>query len=76
MTLGNLMRPLGLSGRIPLYESYHGKSHQRIQQDVYDRFFTPIEQRFSREQILELNDSFSRIEVSERWPFWHFVCQR
>ncbi len=43
--LGTLLRPLGLSRYVPLYEFYHDKSVKRIQQDVYDRFFTRIEQR-------------------------------
>ena len=61
---------------IPLYDFYHDKSVRRIEQDVYDRFFTRIEQRVTRRQILELRDTFQRVTVSERLPYWHFVCER
>ena len=43
-------RPFGWASQIPLHENYAGKSLKRIQQDVYDRFFTRIEQRFSRKE--------------------------
>ncbi len=49
---------------------------ERILQDVYDRFFTRIEQRFSRRQIETLHDSFGRITVSAELPYWHFLCER
>lgn len=74
--IGHLLRPIGLSHHVPLYDFYHGKSLRRIRQDVYDRFFTRIEQRFSREQILGLGDTFRRITVSDHPPYWHFVCER
>jgi len=76
IALGQLLRPIGLSGHVPLYDFYRGKSLRRIRQDVYDRFFTRIEQRFSREQILGLGDTFWRITVSEHPPYWHFLCER
>jgi SAM-dependent methyltransferase len=74
--LGNALRPAGLSRHVPLYDFYHGKSLRRIRQDVYDRFFTRIEQRFRRDQILGLGDTFRRITVSEHPPYWHFLCER
>lgn len=74
--VGHLLRPIGLSHRVPLYDFYRGKSLRRIRQDVYDRFFTRIEQRFPREQILGLGDTFRRITVSDRPPYWHFLCER
>jgi SAM-dependent methyltransferase len=74
--LGRALRPLGLSGYVPLYEYYHDKSLERIEQDVYDRFFTRIEQRVSREEILGLRDAFSEVTVSDRMPYWHFLCVR
>ncbi len=30
----------------------------------------------SREQIMGLTDSFSRVLVSDRIPLWHFLCER
>jgi len=74
--LGRVLRPLGLSKYVPLYEGYSGKSWNRICQDAYDRFFTRIEQRFSKKQIMELKDSFGYISVSDQMPYWHFVCER
>jgi len=74
--LGILLRLFGFSTSIPLYESYEGKTLERIKQDVYDRFFTPIEQRHSKKQIMELEDTFSNVLISDQLPYWHFVCQR
>ncbi|MBS4097411.1 MAG: class I SAM-dependent methyltransferase [Sulfuricella sp.] len=73
---GRLLEPFGLARHVPLHEAYKGKSLGRIRQDVYDRFFTRIEQRFSRKQIATLKDSFSEVTISERWPYWHFLCRR
>lgn len=74
--LGELLKPLKLSNYVPLYETYHGKSIKRIKQDVYDRFFTSIEQRVSKKEILKLKDIFTSINVSENKPYWHFLCKR
>ncbi|MCI0488597.1 MAG: class I SAM-dependent methyltransferase [Blastocatellia bacterium] len=73
--LGWILKPVGLAPFVPLYEGYHGKSLQGIRQDVYDRFFTRIEQRFSRKQILALKDTFNKVVVSDHLPYWHFLCQ-
>lgn len=74
--LGKLLMPTGFSKYVPLYESYNGKGMERIRQDVYDRFFTSIEQRFSKKQIMELRDTFSDVIISEKLPYWHFICER
>jgi len=74
--LGSILRPLGMSHLIPLYESYHGKTLKRIRQDVYDRFFTRIEQRFTKEEIMTLKDTFSNVIVSDQLPYWHFLLER
>ena len=76
VAIGRALRPFGLDRFVPLHEFYRGKSLQRIRQDVYDRFFTRIEQRFDRNSILSLRDAFGEVAVSERPPFWHFVCRR
>ena len=68
--------PIGFSKYVPLYESYNGKGMERIRQDVYDRFFTSIEQRFSKKQIMELRDTFSDVIISEQLPYWHFICEK
>lgn len=73
--LGHLLAPLGLSRYVPLHVDYKGKSLKRIQQDVYDRFFTRIEQRFSRTQIAALADTYAEVRISEHGPYWHFLCR-
>ncbi|MFH1073463.1 MAG: class I SAM-dependent methyltransferase [Candidatus Firestonebacteria bacterium] len=74
--LGHMLKPFKLSRYVPLYEFYHAKSAKRIEQDVYDRFFTAIEQRVSKKDILTLEDSFSEVKISDNLPYWHFVCKR
>jgi SAM-dependent methyltransferase len=74
--IGHLMRPLRLAHYVPLYEFYRNKSLERIQQDVYDRFFTRIEQRVSRTQIMGLKDEFAEVRVSDSLPYWHFLLIR
>jgi SAM-dependent methyltransferase len=74
--LGILLRPLGLAGHVPLYDGYHGKSLEVIRQDVYDRFFTRIEQRVTRREIEALRNVFSDVRISPNFPYWHFLCSR
>lgn len=74
--LGWLLEPFGLSSHVPLYDFYRSKGVRRIEQDVYDRFFTSIEQRVSRTEILTLTDAFQRVQISEELPYWHFLCER
>ena len=74
--LGRLFSIFGLGRSIPLYEGYRGKSIKRIEQDVYDRFFTRIEQRVSKKDIEGLRDTFSDVAISEKMPYWHFLCQK
>lgn len=76
VALGALLRPLGLGSAVPLYEVYRGKGLRRIQQDVYDRFFTRIEQRVSRGQIAELRRDFSAVRIADSLPYWHFLLGR
>lgn len=73
--LGKIFNLAGRGRIIPLYEYYNGMGLKRIRQDVYDRFFTSIEQRFSRKEILALRDHFNDVIVSESLPYWHFVCK-
>jgi len=74
--LGVLLRPVGLSRYVPLYEFYRNKGLKRIQQDAYDRFFTRIEQRVSRAQIMTLKSDFAEVRISEHIPYWHFLLLR
>ncbi len=74
--LGHILARLGLKLDIPLYDAYANDSFRRSRQDVYDRYFTRIEQRFTREQIMELKDTFKEINISDGIPYWHFICRR
>ena len=49
---------------------------RRIEQDVYDRFFTRIEQRVTRREIETLRDTFGTVTVADGLPYWHFLCER
>ena len=72
---GKLFALVKLGKYIPLYDFYHDKTVKRIQQDVYDRFFTRIENRYTRNEILKLNDTFKEVVISENLPYWHFLCR-
>ena len=74
VALGTVLDAVGLGRYVPLYAFYRGKSQQRLAQDVYDRFFTRIEQRVSRAEILNLKSDFRCVTVSEGDPYWHFLC--
>ncbi|MGB7566536.1 MAG: hypothetical protein WBM07_01640, partial [Chitinivibrionales bacterium] len=74
--LGTCLSLFKLEKLVPLYEGYHGDSLKRIEQDVYDRFFTQIEQRVSRKEILSLKDTFSEVFIPDSLPYWHFICKK
>jgi len=74
--IGHALNLFGMGRFVPLFEGYRGKSFHRISQDSYDRFFTDIEQRVKYKDVLALEDSFSRVTISENIPYWHFLCQR
>lgn len=74
--LGYAAERLNLPVQVPLYESYRGKSIDRIEQDAYDRFFTTIEQRVSREQIQQAFPPPCIVQFSNEEPFWHFLVRR
>lgn len=73
--LGHLLERFQRGKLVPLYEGYANKSVLRIRQDVYDRFFTSIEQRVTRAQILALQSHFDTITISDNMPYWHFLCE-
>lgn len=76
VTFGKMLKPFGLASSVPLYDFYKDKGPARIEQDVYDRFFTSIEQRVTCKAILELCDTYTYIDVSKNIPYWHFLCRR
>jgi SAM-dependent methyltransferase len=73
--LGYLVKPLGLSRYVPLYGGHHYMNFRWWRLLAYDRFFTPIEQRFSRKEIMALRDTFSEVVVSSQPAYWHFLCR-
>jgi hypothetical protein len=46
-----------------------------VEHNAYDRFFTSIEQRVSRDEIMALRDTYGEVTISENIPYWHFVCR-
>lgn len=71
---GMFMQLFKLGKYVPLYDFYHDKTVKRIKQDVYDRFFTRIEHRYTRKEIAGLKDSFKEVTISDNLPYWHFLC--
>jgi len=73
--MAEALKPFGLDRLIPLHDQC-SFDLKYIRQQVYDRFFTSIEQRFTRRQIMELKDTFGSVVVSEKSGYWHFLCRR
>lgn len=59
--------------KIPL-SYYLGKSWNIIRNDALDRFGTPLEQRFTKKQIVEMVENCGNFKVkfSDGEPYWHF----
>lgn len=66
-----------LSKKIPL-SYYKSHSWNIVRNDALDRFGTPLEQRFSREEIIEMmkNAGLIEIVISEKEPYWHAVGKK
>lgn len=66
-----------LTKYIPL-SYYADKSFNIIKNDALDRFGTPLEKRFSKEQIKEMMErsGLSNIVFSNKEPYWHAVGQK
>jgi SAM-dependent methyltransferase len=63
--------------KIPL--SYYRKtSFYVMRNDAFDRFGTPLEQRFSKTQIAEMlaKAGFTDIRFSNREPYWHVIARK
>ena len=73
--IGKGLGAFGLGKFVPLYDTYTGTSLRRMRQDVYDRFFTRIEQRVTKSSILKLLDTFETVTISANLPYWHFICE-
>ncbi|MCZ6665324.1 MAG: class I SAM-dependent methyltransferase [Gammaproteobacteria bacterium] len=74
--LGRMVKPFGLIRFIPLAGEHHYLNFRWWRLLVYDRFFTTVEQRVTRRQIMELKDTFSDVIVSPGPSYWHFLCKR
>ena len=63
--------------KIPL-SYYIDKSFNIIRNDALDRFGTPLEQRFSRQQIDQMmtNSGLTNIVFSENMPYWHVIGRK
>ncbi|MCS6832748.1 MAG: class I SAM-dependent methyltransferase [Flammeovirgaceae bacterium] len=62
---------------IPLFY-YVNKPFNLVRNDALDRFGTPLEQRFSKKEVISMMESagLSNIKVSEKMPCWHAVGQK
>ncbi|HWZ23175.1 MAG TPA: class I SAM-dependent methyltransferase [Cytophagaceae bacterium] len=63
--------------KIPL-SWYRDKSFNMIRNDCLDRFGTPLEQRFSKKQIIEMMQAagLSDIVFSDKAPYWHALGKK
>lgn len=63
--------------KIPL-SYYSNKSFRIMRNDALDRFGTPLEQRFSKKEIMNMcqKAGFTNIIFSDQQPYWHCVAQK
>lgn len=66
-----------LYAKLPL-SYYVGKSWNVIRNDALDRFGTPLEQRFSKEEIRQMMEACGLVDIqfSTQAPFWHAVGRK
>jgi hypothetical protein len=66
-----------LANRVPL-SIYAKQTFNIIRNDSLDRFGTPLEQRFSREQIRQMMSGCGLTDIvfSEQMPYWHAVGRK
>lgn len=57
---------------------YHDKSFYIMRNDSLDRFGTPLEQRFTKNEILKMmnNAGLTEVEFSDKAPFWHAIGKK
>lgn len=79
ISLAYFLKFFGFKGykKIPL-AYYCGKSFKVIRNDVYDRFATPLEQRFSKIEIKQMMEAcgLTNVQFSEHMPYWHAIGQK
>jgi len=63
--------------KVPL-SYYVGKSTFVIRNDALDRFGTPLEQRFTKEEISKMmqDAGLTQIVFSEQTPYWHVIGKK
>jgi ubiquinone/menaquinone biosynthesis C-methylase UbiE len=66
-----------IRGKIPL-NIYESSSFYVIRNDSLDRFGTPLEQRFSREEIknMMIKAGLEDIRISDNAPYWHAIGKK
>jgi SAM-dependent methyltransferase len=66
-----------LAERLPL-SYYQRTSFQIMRNDALDRFGTPLEKRFSREEITGMltTAGLTNIRFSEQRPYWHVIAEK
>lgn len=66
-----------LSKKVPLH-FYVGKSFHVIRNDARDRFGTPLEQRFTKDEIRQMmkNCGLNEIVFSDNEPYWHAIGKK
>jgi SAM-dependent methyltransferase len=80
-TLARLARSISGNGtwwvRLPL-SHYHDKSMTVMRNDALDRFGTPLEQRFTKEEIRSMmtDAGLEDIRFSAKSPFWHAIGRK
>lgn len=77
---GRFLKMIGLkrtANKLPL-KGYLNQSFFVIRNDALDRFGTKLEQRFSKNEIIEMmkNSGLDEIVVSANLPYWHAVGKR
>jgi SAM-dependent methyltransferase len=79
--LSRLFKKLGIKkkyrSKIPLHV-YEDASFFIIRNDALDRFGTPLEQRFSKNEIVDMmrKAGVDQIVVSPKMPYWHAVGKK
>lgn len=80
-TLARFARAISGGGnwwvRLPL-SHYHDKSMTVMRNDALDRFGTPLEQRFTKEEIRSMmtEAGLQDIRFSAKSPFWHAIGRK
>ena len=63
--------------RVPLYQTYSGKSFRLILNDAVDRLTAPVENRYSRDEIGRWfsEAGFRNVKYSDSAPYWKTIGQ-